>query len=114
MSSAGLPPSSIAARMSIAAAMRAPGVMRIRGSHLLPVVRRLAQDRDVVDVALAQPGAGDADKGAVALHLGDRAVAGVAHRGAQPADQLVDDAPDRPLMRDPSLDPLGYQFQRVG
>src|SRR3712207_3342244 len=36
---------------------------------LQPVVRRLARDRDIVDVALAQPGVGDAAKAAVALHL---------------------------------------------
>src|SRR3954452_20260269 len=106
MSSAGLPPASIAARMSIAAAMRAPGVMRFWGSQLLPVIRRLAQYRDIVDVAFAQARAGDADEGAVALHLGDRAVAGIAHRRFEAADQLVDDVGDRSLVRDPALDPL--------
>ena len=44
-----------------------------------------------MDVAFAQARAGDADEGAVLLHLGDRAVAGISHRRAQPADQLVDE-----------------------
>src|SRR5437660_7362596 len=83
-------------------------------SHILPVVRRLAGDRDVVDVAFAEAGAGDADEGAVFLHLADRAVAGVAHRRPQPADQLVDDVADRPLVGDAALDPLGDELQRVG
>src|SRR6266851_4201416 len=166
MSSAGRAPSSIAARISIAAAMRAPGVtppphrrlpgegrdprtglcepcapvaavrraepwelaaqwvpafagMTIwgwavrTGSHILPVVRRLAGDRDVVDVALAQTRAGDADEGAVFLHLGDRAVAGIAHRRAQAADQLMHDVADRPLVRHAAFDPFGDQLQRV-
>ena len=77
------------------------------------VVRRLAGDRDVVDVALAQAGAGDAHEGAVLLHLGDRAVAGVAHRRPQAADQLVDDVADRPLVRHAALDALGHQLQRA-
>src|SRR5207302_3127780 len=75
---------------------------------------RLAGDRDVVDMALAQPGIGDPDKAAVALHLGDRAVAGVAHRRAQAADQLVDDVADRPLVGDAALDTFGDELQGIG
>src|ERR1700733_11748761 len=81
-------------------------------SHILPVVRRLAGDRDVVDVAFAEAGAGDADELAVLLHLGDGAVAGVAHRGFEAADQLMDDVADRALVRHPALDPFGHQLQR--
>src|SRR5690242_580841 len=115
MSSAGRPPSSTAERMSIAAAMRAPGVTRPRypGSHILPVVRRLAGDRDVVHVRFAQTRAGDSYKRAVLLHLGDRAVAGVSHRRFEPADQLVDDVADRALVRHAALDPLGTELQGV-
>src|SRR5229473_4791559 len=83
-------------------------------SHVLPVIRRLAGDRDVVHMALAQPGIGDPHKGAVLLHLGARAVAGVAHRRAQAADQLVDDVADRPLVGDAAFDPFGDEFERVG
>src|SRR5580693_7886202 len=77
-------------------------------SHILPVVRRFAGDRDVVDVALAQPRAGDPHELAVLLHLGDGLVAGVAHRGFEAADQLVDDVADRALVRYAALDALGH------
>src|SRR3954454_8533771 len=59
---------------------------RLRGnderyvSTVLRVIRGLAGHRDVVDMALAQPCAGDPHKGAILLHLADRAVPGIAHR----------------------------------
>src|SRR6266436_4856720 len=115
MSSAAPLPAAIASSSSIAAWMRAPGVMRswqpsavsrrigdrliAPSSHILPVVWRFPRDRDVMHMALAQAGRGDLDEFAIALHLGDRPVAGIAHGGAQPADQLMDDIADRPLMR---------------
>ena len=46
------------------------------------------------------------------LHLGDGAVAGIAHRRAQAADQLVDDVADRALVRHAALDAFGHQLQR--
>ena len=59
----------------------------------------------------ASPAAVIRTKVAILLHLGDRAVAGIAHRRAQPADQLMDDVADRPLVRHPALDPLGHELQ---
>src|SRR4029453_7025951 len=60
-------------------------ILRSR-SHALAIVRRFAHDLDVVDVALAQARAGDAQELAVLLHVLDGAVAGVAHGRAQAAD----------------------------
>ena len=62
-----------------------------------------------MDVALAQPRAGDADERAGA-HLLDRGVAGVAHGRAQAADQLVQDRADRALVGDLALDALGHEL----
>src|SRR5476651_1042974 len=95
------------------AGVERPSLAMTPGLHILPVVRRLAGDRDVVDVALAQAGRGDADEAAVALHLSDGAAAGIAHRGAQTADQLVDDVADRALVRDAALDALWDELQRA-
>src|SRR5258708_17080993 len=67
-------------------------------SDFLPVIRRLAGDGDIVDVALAQPRSGHLPDPAIPLHLGDVAVAGLAHRRAQPSDGLVDDVGDRALV----------------
>src|SRR5580693_1605920 len=83
-------------------------------STVLRVIGGFAGDRDVVDVALAQPSPGDPHEGAVLLHLADRAVAGIAHRRPQSADQLVDDVADRPLVRHPSLDTFGHKLQGAG
>src|SRR3954468_3259892 len=76
-----------------------------RGTTLAPIVRRLLRDRHVVRVALAQPGRGDAHEACV-LHRVDRRGAAVAHRLAQPADELVDHVLDRALVGDAPLDPL--------
>src|SRR5690349_10753533 len=82
------------------------GHSRLVRSTVLRVNGGIAGDGDVVHMALAQPGAGDTYKGAVLLHVADRAVAGVAHCRAQAPDQLVDNVADRPLVRHPALDPF--------
>src|SRR5919197_1411899 len=76
------------------------------------VIRRLLRDRDVVRVALAQPRAGDADEARV-LEVLDRGRAAVAHRLPQAADELVEDAAERPLVRHLALDPLGDELLDV-
>src|SRR5581483_8683663 len=76
------------------------------------IVRRLFRDRDVVRVRLAQPGRGDPHEPR-ALHLVDRRGAAVAHRLPQAADELVDDRPKGPLVRDAALDPLGDELVDV-
>src|SRR6478672_410485 len=70
------------------------------------IVRCLLRDRHVVRMALAQARGGDADE-LGALHLVDRRRAAIAHRLAQPADQLVQDRRDRPLVGNAPFDSLG-------
>src|SRR5262249_6921455 len=70
------------------------------------IVRRFLRDRHVVRVRLAEPGRRDADEPRV-LHRVDRLGAAVAHRLSHPADELVDDAAQRPLVGDAPLDALG-------
>ena len=55
-----------------------------------PVVGSVLRDRDVVGMALAEPGCGDPHELRV-LELVDRGGAAVPHRLPQPAHELVDD-----------------------
>src|SRR3954469_2632662 len=77
-----------------------------------PVIGSVLRDRDVVRVRLPQPGAGDAHEPRL-LHRLDRRRAAVAHRLAQPADHLVQDAGDWPLVRDATLDALRNELLDV-
>src|SRR5271170_1485891 len=54
------------------------------------IVRSLARDDDVVDVAFAQSGIRDAHKAGFCLQVLDRSTAQIAHAGTQSADELVD------------------------
>ena len=65
-------------------------------------------------MAFLQPRAGDLHKGAVAAHLLDRGAAGIAHRRAQTADQLVQHDARRPLVGHLPLDPLRDQLVAGG
>ncbi len=67
-------------------------------------------DGHVMDVALTDPGVGDAHETGLGTHLGDVVAAGVAHAGAQPAGKLVDDGQHRALVGHPALDALGHQL----
>src|SRR6266581_2406109 len=58
-------------------------------------------------MALAQAGAGDADEARLLLHLLDGGAAGIAHRLAQAADQLVDQRPQHAFVGHARLDALG-------
>src|SRR3569623_273794 len=66
---------------------------------LLPVVRRLAGDHDVVDVAFAQARPRDADKARPALELLDVRRPDIAHGSPQATDELVDHRTARALVR---------------
>jgi len=58
-------------------------IMRPVGDlHPARIVRRFARDGDVVHMALAQAGAGDAHELCLLLELGDVLCADIAHRGA--------------------------------
>src|SRR2546423_2429603 len=77
-----------------------------------PIVRRLLRHRHVVGMTLAQARSRDTDE-LRALHLVDRRRAAVPHRLAQAADELVEDARQRALVRHPPLDPLGNELLDV-
>src|SRR3954463_3506666 len=76
------------------------------------VIRRVLRDRDVVRMRLAQPCAGDAHEARL-LHGLDRRRAAVPHGLAQTADDLVQDARERPLVRHAPLDTLGDELLDV-
>src|SRR5512135_3574250 len=59
--------------------------------QLLPtgIVRRLARHDDAVHMAFAQARTGDAHEFGALVQVGDRLAAGVAHGGAQAADDLM-------------------------
>src|SRR5581483_1183727 len=76
------------------------------------VIRRVLRDCDVVRVRLAQPGAGDAHEARVLERL-DRRRAAVAHRLAKPADDLVQHACERALVRNAALDAFGDELLDV-
>src|SRR5438067_324713 len=76
------------------------------------VIRRVLRDRDVVRMRLAQPRTRDAHEARL-LQRVDRRRAAVAHRLAQAADDLVNDALERSLVGHPALDPLGHELVDV-
>src|SRR5262245_14962909 len=86
-----------------------PGSGRLRTSASAPIVRRLLRDRHVVRMRLPQARGADAHEPGV-VHLVDRRRAAVTHRLPQPADELVDDRSERPLVRDAPLDSLRHEL----
>src|SRR5262249_26045051 len=78
-----------------------------------PIVRRLARNGNVVHVALTQAGAGNADELRLLVEFVEAARADIAHRGAQAADQLMQDVADRSLVRHLPFDALRHKLQRV-
>src|SRR5215475_5781827 len=76
------------------------------------VVGSFLGDDHVVDVALAQPRRRDLDEPGLGVQLGDRGAAEVAHRRAQPADELVRRLAQRSLVRHAALDALGHELLR--
>src|SRR3954454_13188469 len=91
---------------------RSSGARSGSGRISAAIVRSLLRDRDVVRMALAQPCGRDAHE-LRALHVVDRPSAAVAHRLAQPADELVDDRRNGALVRDAPFDPLGHELLDV-
>src|SRR5919204_2813889 len=91
---------------------RSCGARSGSGRTLAPIVRRLLRDRHVMGVALAQTRRRDAHE-LRPLHLLDRGRAAVAHRLPQPADELVQDRGERPLVRHAPFDPLRHELLDV-
>src|SRR5262245_35785932 len=81
-------------------------------SAIEPVVWRFLGDLDVVDVALAYACGCDADEASLALELGNRRAAAIAHAGAQASHQLMDHRGNASLVRDAPLDSLGHELVR--
>src|SRR4029079_16445210 len=81
-----------------------------KGSTSAPIVGRLLRDRHVVRVALLEPCRRDSDEPRLRVHLLDSRRAAVAHRLAQPSDQLIDDRLPRALVGHAALDPLGDEL----
>src|SRR5581483_6030555 len=76
------------------------------------VIRCVLGDGDVVRVRLPEAGPGDADEARL-LHRVDRRRAAVAHRLPQTADELLQHAGERALVRHATLDPLGHELLDV-
>src|SRR5438876_1025078 len=76
------------------------------------IVRCLLRDRHVVRVALAQTCRGDTHE-LRTLHLLDRRRPAIPHRLAQPADELVQDRRNWPLVRNAPLDSLRHELVDV-
>src|SRR5829696_2417558 len=74
-----------------------------------PVVWGFLRHGDIVRMALAHPRRRDANERG-AFQVLDGRCAAVAHRLANPADQLMEHGPERPLVAHPALDPLRYKL----
>lgn len=83
----------------------------IRRTDLLHmIVRCFSGDDDVVDVAFAEAGVGNADEAGFFVEVGDASAAQVPHSGAQSADQLEDHGFERAAVWNPSFDAFGNVF----
>src|SRR6267154_5188921 len=77
------------------------------------VIRALARDGDVVDMAFAQARAGDAHELRLLMELGEVSRADIPHRRAQSPGELMHDVSDRALVGHLTLDTLRHQLERV-
>src|SRR5689334_8412524 len=83
------------------------------GSGPRRVIRAFAGDGDVVDVALAQPGAGNADELSLFVHFGEGPGADIAHCCPQAAGKLVQNGRGASLVSDLPLHALRDKLERV-
>ena len=63
-----------------------------------------------MDVTFTGAGGGDANQLGLALQLGNRRAAAVAHPGAKPSHQLMNHRRDAALVGDAALDPFWHQL----
>src|SRR5690606_17760501 len=76
----------------------------------LTVVRGLAGNHDVMDVAFAQASTRDAYKAGAFLELANVCTTDITHRSTKTADHLVDDRSNRALIGRLALDTFRHQF----
>src|SRR5436305_3841668 len=89
------------------------GQFRPAELHPAGVIRAFAGDGDVVDVAFAQAGCGDAHELRLLTELGKVFRPDISHRRPQAARELMHDVADRALVRHLALDTLRPQLERV-
>src|SRR5256885_6651259 len=89
------------------------GQFRPAELHPAGVIRAFAGDGDVVDVAFAQAGSGDAHELRLLTELGKVFRPDISHRRPQAARELMHDVADRALVRHLALDTLQHQLERV-
>src|SRR5258705_4985496 len=89
------------------------GQFRPAELHPAGVIRAFTGDGDVVDVAFAQAGAGDAHELRLLMQLGKVFRPDISHRRPQAAGELMHDVADRALVRHLTLDALRHQLERV-
>src|SRR5690606_23308320 len=92
----------------------ASGAGPLRSPSAHPVIRRFLRDADVMHVAFADAGGGDADELGFGAHFFHVAATGEAHAGAQAADQLEDDGGHRAFVGHAAFDAFGHQFGGAG
>src|SRR6266478_9785818 len=78
------------------------------GGKIDTVVGRFLRDRNIVRMALCDAGRRDAAEAGLFAELLDVAGTAVAHAGAEPADELVNEIAQWPAVRDAALDALGH------
>src|SRR5215471_6014843 len=81
--------------------------------HPARIVRAFPGDGHVVDMALAQTRAGDADELRLLVKLREIPGADITHCRAQATGELMHDIADRALVGHLPFDALGHELQRV-
>src|SRR5262249_37727082 len=84
-----------------------------RGLPPARIIRALAGDRNIVHVALAHAGAGNAHELRLLVQLAQVLRTDIAHGGAQPAGELVQHRRHRAFVRYLALDAFGHELERV-
>src|SRR6266853_4773218 len=110
----GLPCRAGDARLDSTAFRRAcGGQFRPAELHPAGVIRAFAGDGDVVDVAFAQAGSGDAHELRLLMELGKVFRPDISHRRPQAAGELMHDVADRALIRYLPLNTLRHKLDRA-
>src|SRR6266404_2080145 len=79
--------------------------------HPAGIIRAFAGDGDVVDVAFAQAGSGDAYELRLVMEFGEVFRPDISHRRPEATGELMHDVGDRTLVRHLALDTLRHQLE---